>query len=90
MNFHEKSKTENWFFIRFSTFHIFHKKGSKTEGGGVCISLVGTERIIFFSKLYMWYKIMLFVFNEYICIYIYVCVKSYFLFAKFPENFQIH
>ena len=38
-----KIKSENWFYIRFSTLRIFPKNEIKTDGGGggVCRSLVG-------------------------------------------------
>ena len=32
-----REKSENWFFIRFSTLRIFHESGIKTEGGGLHI-----------------------------------------------------
>ena len=34
-------KNVDLFFILFSTLHIIHKNWIKTDGGGVCISLVG-------------------------------------------------
>ena len=45
-------------FILFSTFRIFHKNLtiSEGEGGGtgVCISLTGTEPITFGQRIYTW------------------------------------
>ena len=46
MNFHDNSKNTNWKIdFSFVSGHCasFMIVGSKTEGGGVCVSLVGTE-----------------------------------------------
>ena len=34
MTISQKIKSENWFFIQFSTSRIFHENGSKTDGEG--------------------------------------------------------